>query len=283
MPAFEIFGFSVYWYWIFYLISFVFGYVFLYYLWKTVLLNNFPNIKKLLTTWLDDFVLFAVLGVIVWGRLWYVLFYDLAFFIQNPLNVFYIWEWWMALVWWAIWLFLATLYIKKKYKLSLKDLFVLWDLIVLIVPFGIMLVRIWNFLNQELYGKPLEQIKSFYLSWGLKDFFKSVNLLYVYENVDDKLRINTNILQSFWEWLFLFIVLMLVFFKKILYWIYRPWVVLGLFLILYWIIRFFMEFLRDDVFLSYIYGLTSTQYFMFLFIILGMLVIYIWSHKHKNP
>ncbi len=277
MVAFEIFWFEIYWYWLFYLFSFLIAYCFFYFLARTSYLDNFPNIKNLLKNWLDDLAVFILIWIIVWWRLWYVIFYNPSTLLDNPISVFFIWEWWMAFIWWVIWVILSMLYIAKKYALSIKDFLILMDIIVTILPFWIMLWRIWNFLNQELYWKLVSELNISIIHNNIETL-KNLNLIYVYESIDSNKRINTNFLESIFEWLVLLLILMFVFFKSIYKSYYKPWFISWLFLILYWIIRFFIEFLRAPEQVNYIAWFTSTQYFMFWFIIVWIVLI-IWFDK----
>lgn len=98
---------------------------------------------------LDDLVFFIFLWVVLWWRLWYVLFYDFFYYLENPLSILKVWEWWMSFHWWVIWVILAMWYFSKKYKFPFL---VLADEITAILPIWLWLGRIWNYLNNELYG-----------------------------------------------------------------------------------------------------------------------------------
>jgi len=84
----------------------------------------------------------------------------------------------------------AIFLVEKKYNLSRKEFFIIFDLLLLIVPIGIVLGRIGNFLNQELYGIVVPET----LQW-----LKSSMLTHVYPAVDRNLRINTNFIAAFFE------------------------------------------------------------------------------------
>jgi prolipoprotein diacylglyceryltransferase len=83
MIAFEIFGFSVYRYGIFYFISFLIGYGCLAFVGKQEWFHKFPALQHTLTTNLDYLFIFLLLGVLVGGRLGHVFIYDLGGFIGN--------------------------------------------------------------------------------------------------------------------------------------------------------------------------------------------------------
>lgn len=96
-------------------------------------------------------VLFAgVLGVILGGRIGYVLLYAFPEFLQNPLSIIAVWEGGMASHGGFVGVFVAALWVQKRYRIPLLRL---GDLLVPIVPLGIMLGRIANFINGELWGR----------------------------------------------------------------------------------------------------------------------------------
>lgn len=99
---------------------------------------------------LDDFLTWGILGVIIGGRLGYVLFYKFSTYIDHPLDIFKVWEGGMSFhggflgVLAAMWLF------SRKYKISfLKTM----DFVAPLVPLGLASGRIGNFINGELWGR----------------------------------------------------------------------------------------------------------------------------------
>jgi len=267
MVAFELFGLEIYWYGIFYLVAFLIWYLFFYLVAKKKYFKEFKNLQNLLEKWIDDLVIAIALGVILWWRLWYVLIYDFWYFLANPMDIFTIWQWGMGFIWGVIWVIMAMLFIKKIYKLNLTEFLLLIDMIVIVLPFGIMLWRIWNFLNQELYGMPVNILDNSIIEWILS----SLGLVYVYDQVDTILRINTNFLESFFEWFLILLVLIWLFYSKYITVKNKiklnPWLLSGVFLLLYWISRFFLEFLRDHPVTDYLWYFTKTQFFMIFFVV----------------
>ena len=83
--AFSLFNFKVYWY----SLSYLFGFIFSYYYVKLVLRKDFLNINFKI---FEDFLGWAVLGVIFGGRIGYVIFYNLNFYIENPIEILKIWQ-----------------------------------------------------------------------------------------------------------------------------------------------------------------------------------------------
>jgi prolipoprotein diacylglyceryl transferase len=95
-------------------------------------------------------------------------------------------------------------------KLTWKDFLTLFDVILLVVPLGIFLGRFGNFLNQELYGIPVEDLPV----W-LGQIFRTFHLVHVYPKVDQILRVNTNFLSMIFEGIMIFVAQALVFVRQI--------------------------------------------------------------------
>lgn len=270
--ALQIWNIKIYRYWIFYLVSFIFGYIYIKYIiskyWNYIL----SNVKDK-NSFLEDLFLSVLLGVIIWWRLGHIIIYNLDRYIKNPTQIIAIRNWWMSFVWWVIWVILSLFYIKKRYNLSLKNFLTISDLILLVVPGGIMLWRIWNFLNQELYWKVVNKDIINYLWSNIVNFLEKIKLFYIYEHIDNNLRINTNFIESFLEGFIIFVILNFIFWKKIKTKNFTPGNITGIFLILYWIFRFIAEFLRYYNTSEFIWPLTKTQRIMILFIILGIILI----------
>jgi prolipoprotein diacylglyceryltransferase len=161
----------------------------------------------------------------------------------------------------------------RKYHFSFRDFFLLWDLLVVPASFGISLWRIWNFLNQELYGRLVSDVFPA-ISSSFIHFFSSLDLFYVYERVDWLLRINTNFLASFFEWILLFIwswFVLYLFFKK------KSWTIgllSSLFLSWYSLIRFLLEYLRMDSQGEFVWFFTKSQRFFLFFFFVWCLLFY---------
>lgn len=131
----------------YYGLMYVFGFSFGYFL-----LPHIFKIRKLEVSrnQFDDLFFYGILGGILGGRLFYVVFYNIAYYLEHPLKILAVWEGGMAshggLLGAALALFLVT----RHHKIPF---FRLTDSIVIPVGIGLMLGRIGNFINGELYGR----------------------------------------------------------------------------------------------------------------------------------
>jgi len=101
----------------------------------------------------DDWITWAVLSIILGGRLGYVLFYNLSFFIQNPLEIFAFWHGGMSFHGGLLGMIFGMWLFSKKYKI---DFLQLMDNLSVAAPIGLFCGRIANFMNMELYGRVSE-------------------------------------------------------------------------------------------------------------------------------
>jgi phosphatidylglycerol:prolipoprotein diacylglycerol transferase len=99
---------------------------------------------------IDDFLLWAALGVILGGRLGYVLFYKPSFFLANPLQIFTLWEGGMSFH--GGLLGVITAIVAFSFKNGISP-FLLSDLVALVTPIGLFFGRLANFINGELWGR----------------------------------------------------------------------------------------------------------------------------------
>ncbi len=278
MVAFSFFWINIYWYWIFYFISFLLSYVFLYFLWKKKIFFKRKNIHNLFTIWLDDLVLILIIWWLLWWRLWHVFIYDWHYFSHNLLQIFAVWNWWMSFIWWIIWLSISTLILKKIKNLTWDDVFILFDVIVILATFWVWLWRIWNYLNQELYWIVVSN-NFMWISQSLFSFLKEVWIFHIYTNIDENLRINTNFISSFFEWFLIFFILIWLFIKQVSNKKWRIWYMSWIYIFLYSFFRFFIEYLKQESLQQYIWFFTVSQYFFILFMVFGIIIVILSRNK----
>ena len=202
---------------------------------------------------LDDLLLYIVTWVILWWRIWYIIFYDFWYYLNNPLDIFKVWQGGMSFHWWVIWVIIAMLLFSKKYKINFYKLA---DQITLVLPIWLGLGRIWNYLNKELLG-----FSNYY--WPL--------------NING--RFPSPLLEMFLEWIVLFTILNYIYIKKRKS--LKSWQIASLFLIFYWLFRIFVEafFREPDSFIGYIW------WYFTLWEIYSLPMIIIWIYfyiKLKN-
>ncbi len=132
-----------------YSLAYIFG-IFLGFYYAKYVIKKFWGKENINTQNLDNFLIYLILGIILGGRLGYILFYNFYYYYQNPLEILFLWQGGMSFHGGAIGVLIASIIFTKKNNIKI---FVLTDIIVCAAPIGIFLGRIANFINGELYGK----------------------------------------------------------------------------------------------------------------------------------
>ena len=240
--AFEIFSLSVRWYSLAYIFGIIFGWIYC----KKILIK-----ENLISKLFEDYISYLIIGIIIGGRLGYVIFYNFTYFLKNPIEIFMIWNGGMSFHGGLIGIIIASYLFSKKNK---KDIFIFLDLVSITAPIGIFLGRISNFFNGELVGKITNS------SWGV--FFA---------NYDDKLRHPSQLYEAFLEGIILFILMNLIFFNKN----YKVGKCSAMFLIIYGCFRITLEFFREpDKHIGYIFEKISMGILLSAIMVLIGLIIY---------
>ncbi len=210
----------------------------------------------------DSFPVWAIVGTIIGARLGHSFFYDFQTTLSNPLSVLYIWKGGLASHGAAIGLLLSTFIFTERHNLNFIDIV---DRLVFVAAVGAVLIRIGNFLNSEVVGRATD------LPWGVR-FVRYDNGLVA--------RHPSQLYEALFG-IFLFIILLKAdkYFGKEK----RPKGLLtGLFLFLYFLFRFLIEYLKEYQTLSHSY-LTMGQYLSIVPIIAGIfLLIQSVYRKQKN-
>jgi phosphatidylglycerol:prolipoprotein diacylglycerol transferase len=248
--AFEIFSLEIRWY----SLAYIFGIIFGWYYCKKKIIKD----EKLLNLF-DDLVTFVIIGIILGGRIGYILFYNFEYYSKNFYEIFMLWNGGMSFHGGLIGVVSATIIFCKKYKINH---YIFLDAISLVSPIGIFFGRIANFINSELYGRET-------------DVFWSVKFL----AIDNISRHPSQIYEAFFEGLILFFILNYLFKSQLFK---KPGLISSIFLIFYSFFRFILEFFREpDVQIGYlIYNLTLGQFISILFFIFGIFVYL--SKKNEN-
>ena len=161
--AFSVFGLDVRWYALAYVVAFVVGYFML-----RAFVRQPGSQVKLDKKQLDDLLTAIILGVILGGRLGYVLFYNLPFFLAHPLEIFAVWHGGMSFhgglvgVITAVFLFAWNRNRRGQFTGgTYKTAFNILDILAVITPIGLFFGRIANFINMEVMGRPTS------VPWGV--------------------------------------------------------------------------------------------------------------------
>lgn len=270
MVAFSIFWINVYRYGIFYLVWFLVTYFFLYFLWKSGILSKYPTLQNFLKKNLDDLMIALIIGVLIGWRLWEVLIYEWDYFSNNPSEIIKVWHWGMSFFGWMIWVIISLIVLFKVKKLSRKDFVLLLDCLAFIIPIWIILWRFGNYLNQELYWLVVPDW-AWWFSDSLVSLLTNLNVFHVYPKVDSLLRVNTNFISIFFEWIVLFLIILFVSLKQIKKKNIKIWLNSSVFLFFYSLFRYFIECLRVDSQSQIVWWLTISQWlFLCLFLLVNV-------------
>ena len=174
---------------------------------------------------IDDFLIWATAGIILGGRLGYVLFYNLDYYLEFPLQILALWQGGMSFHGGLIGVVIATLLFAKRKEISP---FVMGDILVCVAPIGLFLGRLANFINGELYGR----------------ISTAVPWVMVFPMGGEMPRHPSQLYEAFAEGILLFIIL------NALWWFVpkyrnRTGFMTGLFFILYGLFRFGLEYFRE--------------------------------------
>ncbi len=181
------------------------------------------NVPPMAALDLDDFVLWAALGVVLGGRLGHILFYDFARYAADPVSVFYVWNGGMSFHGGFLGMVIAMLIFARRRAINVWSLF---DVIACAAPVGLGLVRLANFINSELWGRVTD------VSWGV-----------IFPNGGPLPRHPSQIYEAALEGLILFFAMRLLshsFFK-----LRTPGFISGAFVALYGLFRILVESVRE--------------------------------------
>ena len=248
--AIELFSLEIRWYSLAYIVGILLGW----YLAKKIFINN--NIKDKF----DDYISYIIIGLILGGRLGYVLFYNFDYYLNNFFDIFKIWKGGMSFHWAVIGIIISSILFSKKND----DVFEYLDIIAIVSPIGIFFGRIANFINSELYGKETS------VPWAVQ-----------FVQVDNLYRHPSQLYEAILEGVFLFLI-MIFFWNKIKS--ETPGKLSALFLIFYSSFRFVVEYFRiPDEQLGYIIlNLTMGQLISFVFFIAGLTLYYLKNYVKKK-
>ncbi len=245
---------AIHWYGLMYLAGFM---AFLWLGRKRIAALNHPQLNIKL---LDDLLFYGVLGVILGGRLGYVLFYKAAYYLSHPLEIFAVWQGGMSFHGGFLGVLVAMAWLARKQHLRWLQV---TDFIAPLVPPGLAFGRLGNFINGELWGRPTD------VPWAM-----------IFPNVDNLPRHPSQLYEFALEGVLLFALL----------WLYarkprQVGAVSGVFLIGYGSLRFIAEFSRQpDDFLGLLsFGMSMGQWLSLPMVIAGVVML-VWSkHSVQTP
>jgi phosphatidylglycerol:prolipoprotein diacylglycerol transferase len=200
----------------------------------------------------DDFLVWATLGVVLGGRIGYILFYKPGYYIYHPIETFYVWHGGMSFHGGALGVTIAILLFARARRIPL---FAFSDIITEAIPIGLFFGRLANFINGELYGRPSN------VPWAM-----------IFPNGGPVPRHPSQLYEAACEGILL---LLLLFVAERLHARQRPGVVTGLFLVGYAAARMSGELFRQpDPQLGFlIFGTTMGQLLSIPLLIAGILII----------
>ena len=178
----------------------------------------------------DDLVFYAALGIILGGRIGYVLFYNLAYYLQNPIDILKLWDGGMSFHGGVIGTTLGILYLARKEKLPWLRIH---DYVACCVPFGLFFGRLANFVNHELWGAPTK------VAWAVR----FPELTSTGDTILGPPRHPSQLYEAGLEGLVLFAILWWMFWKTDAR--YQPGKLVGAFIFFYGLFRFAIEYVRE--------------------------------------
>ena len=256
-PVLINFGFfEIRWYSLAYILGILIGW------WVAKKIINFKIKNKILffdVKLFDDLISYIIISIILGGRIGYIIFYNLIYYINNPIDIFKIWEGGMSFHGALIGVTIGTYFFSKKIKVNT---FFFLDVIASVAPLGIFFGRIANFVNGELYGKP-----SYFL------------FTVVFPKIDMVPRHPSQLYEAFLEGVVLFSILITIIFKNNI----KIGTCSGFFMILYGSFRILSEQFREpDMQIGYLFNLFSMGSVLSFIMILSGIFIFIKIRNNET-
>lgn len=210
------------------------------------------------TTDLDDLLLYSAFGIVVGGRLGYVIFYNPLFFIENPSEILAVWHGGMSFHGGLLGAFLAMILQARARNLPLLSL---TDIASIVAPIGLFFGRIANFINSELWGRTTD------VSWGV-----------IFPNGGPEPRHPSQLYEAALEGIALLLILAI---AARVGGLRRPGLSTGLFSVFYGFFRIFAEFFREpDPQIGFLFGGATMGMLLSLPLILIGVILILRSQRH---
>ena len=247
--AFQIMSFEIRWYSLAYVLGIVIGWI----LCKKIFIKNSDISEKF-----DDYITYLIIGIILGGRIGYIIFYNFSYYLDNIFDILKIWQGGMSFHGGLLGVIASSYIFAKKNN---QNPFFYLDQVSLVAPVGIFFGRLANFINSELYGTVSSA------PWSV-----------IFIKIDNLSRHPSQLYEAILEGVILFLIL--IYFRSKNY-LKKPGLISGLFLIFYSIFRFFIEFFRvPDEQLGYlILKLSMGQVISLIFFMVGIILFYL---KNEN-
>lgn len=253
--------FQIRWYSVAYILGIILGWLYANKIIKLTEINKY-NFQQIKTSHFSDLIIYLVLGIILGGRLGYVLFYNYEYYSQNFIEIFKLWQGGMSFHGGLIGIVVSVVVFTKKTD---TNFFKFTDIIACVAPIGIFFGRLANFVNGELYGK----ISTF--PWAV-----------IFPNGGDVARHPSQIYEAILEGVILFILINYLALKKKL--LFKAGYISALFLILYSILRMLSENFREpDVHLGYLFNYFSMGTILSIItLVAGCFIIFFIKKNEQN-
>ncbi len=251
---------QVRWYSIAYILGIIIGWMYAIKIIKLSTTNKF-NFKQIKSSHFDDLIIYLVIGIILGGRLGYVLFYNLEYYSNNFLEIFKLWQGGMSFHGGLIGVIASIIFFSKKTK---TNFFKYADIVSCVAPIGIFFGRIANFINGELYGK----IST--LPWAV-----------IFPAAGSVPRHPSQIYEAILEGIILFVLINYFALKKQL--LFKTGYISCLFLVSYSILRMFSEIFREpDIHLGLFFNYFSLGSLLSMATLVVAFVIFMSAKKNEQ-
>ena len=210
---------------------------------------------------ISDLISNCMIGIIIGGRLGYVIFYNPEYYSNNLVEIFKIWNGGMSFHGGFVGVVFAVIYSSKLFKIPILTFA---DLIAIVAPVGLFFGRLANFINGELFGRTTNH------SFGI-----------IFPNGGDVPRHPSQLYEAFFEGIVLFIILWVM--MHLFDLLKKPGIITSLFIFLYGLFRFFIEFFREpDQHIGLLYfEFSMGQILSFPMILIGLYFSIIFYNKSK--
>ncbi len=254
--------FQIRWYSMAYILGIILGWIYAVRIIHLTNQNNY-NFEQIKKSQFDDLIIYLVVGIILGGRIGYVIFYNFEYYSQNFLEIFKLWQGGMSFHGGLLGVIISIIIFSKKTK---TNFFKFADIVSCVAPIGIFFGRIANFINGELYGKIAN------VPWGV-----------IFPNGGDIPRHPSQLYEALLEGLILLLLINYFAIKKKL--LFKPGYISCLFLITYSVARIFSEIFREpDLHLGLVFNYFSLGTLLSLITLISgiFIILYIKKNEQNN-